>query len=91
MSLLTTPRPDEQVMSGGLLARVWYRWVAHVGAILAGKRPLQLAAYTVAALPAAAEWKRCVVVVTDDVGGEVAAVSDGTSWRRTTDRAVVTS
>ena len=31
-----------------------------------------------------------MIYVTDEAGGAVAAVSDGTNWRRTTDRAIVT-
>ena len=46
--------------------------------------------YAVADLPAAADWPRWVpVFVTDETGGAVLAFSDGTNWRRCTDRAVV--
>lgn len=45
--------------------------------------------YTVATLPAAADNPRLTVYVSDEAGGAVLAFSDGTSWRRVTDRAVV--
>ena len=52
--------------------------------------PVQLASYTVATLPAAATaGAGSQVFVTDETGGAVPAFSDGTDWRRMTDRAVV--
>lgn len=51
--------------------------------------PHILKAYTVAGLPDPAAWKGGLIIVSDEDGGEVPAWSDGTNWRRTTDRAVV--
>ena len=48
-----------------------------------------LATYTVATLPAAATYPRALIYVSDEAGGTVPAFSDGTNWRRVTDRAVV--
>ncbi len=45
--------------------------------------------YTVATLPSAATYARCTIYVGDETGGAVLAFSDGTNWRRVTDRAVV--
>ena len=45
--------------------------------------------YTVATLPSAATYARCTIYVSDESGGAVLAFSDGTNWRRVTDRAVV--
>lgn len=50
--------------------------------------PLQLAVYTVATLPSASPAGR-KIFVSDDVGGATEAFSDGTDWRRSYDRAVV--
>lgn len=47
-----------------------------------------LRTYTVATLPSAATAAR-VIYVSDESGGAVMAFSDGTNWRRVTDRAVV--
>lgn len=50
---------------------------------------LKLTRRTLAQLPSAAASKGCMLIVTDETGGEVPAWSDGTNWRRVTDRAVV--
>lgn len=42
-----------------------------------------------AALPSAATYVYGIIYVTDEAGGAVLAFSDGTNWRRVTDRAVV--
>ena len=88
---LAAPRPDEALTegNGNFLSRVWTRWVSDVSSILGGQQPFKLAEYTVATLPDAAKWSRHAVYVTDETGGEVLAVSDGTDWRRQTDRSVV--
>lgn len=52
-------------------------------------QPLPLASYTVATLPTASDWQAGLITVSDETGGYVTAFSDGTNWRRTTDRAVV--
>ena len=52
-------------------------------------QPLILAAYTVAALPAANEWLYGLIYVTNETGGAIPAFSDGTNWRRFSDRAIV--
>jgi hypothetical protein len=43
--------------------------------------------FTVANLPAVSDMR--AIVVTDESGGAVQAYSDGTNWRRVTDRAIV--
>lgn len=51
--------------------------------------PIRLQQTLVANLPSAADWSGGLVLVTDEVGGSVPAFSDGTNWRRVTDRAIV--
>lgn len=52
--------------------------------------PVQLPAFTVATLPhAASSGAGSQVYVSDESGGAVLAFSDGSNWRRVTDRAVV--
>jgi hypothetical protein len=52
--------------------------------------PLRLAASTVAGLPpAASAGAGAMIYVSNESGGAVVAFSDGTAWRRVTDRAVV--
>lgn len=48
----------------------------------------QLRSYTVAGLPSAGTAGQ-MIYVSDETGGAVPAFSDGTNWRRVTDRAVV--
>lgn len=62
-----------------------------IGRVLDGpqSRPFRLASYTVATLPAAVDWPAGLIYVSDEAGGAVPAYSDGTDWRRCTDRAVV--
>ena len=43
-------------------------------------RPLPLATYTVATLPAAASWTGAVIFVSDGAAGTKFRGSDGTSW-----------
>lgn len=50
---------------------------------------MTLPSYTVATLPSAATYVRRMIYVSDETGGAVPAFSDGTNWRRVTDRAVV--
>ncbi len=51
--------------------------------------PVRVGSYTVATLPAAIAGAGQIVFVSDETGGAVLAFSDGTDWRRVTDRAVV--
>jgi hypothetical protein len=45
--------------------------------------------FTVAGVPNAATWARGIIYVSNEAGGAVLAFSDGTNWRRVTDRAIV--
>lgn len=51
--------------------------------------PVMLASYTVSTLPTASEWERGFIYVSDESGGAIPAFSDGTNWRRVSDRAIV--
>ena len=51
-------------------------------------RQVQLTSYTVATLPVATTAAG-LIFVSDETGGAVPTFSDGTNWRRVTDRAVV--
>lgn len=50
---------------------------------------LQLPTYTVATVPSAATYVRGLIYVSNEAGGAVPAFSDGTNWRRVTDRAII--
>lgn len=52
------------------------------------ENPLLLKSYAVADLPTASLWTGAMVYVSDETGGAVPCFSDGTNWRRVTDRAI---
>lgn len=91
MSRIAAPPPTQPVLSGSAWSMPWFQWVSRVTSAVGGREPVQFPVHTVATLPEPADWPQCGVVVSDEVGGEVLAVSDGAAWRRTTDRAEVTS
>lgn len=68
--------------------QTWVLWFAKIYRILAGKEPIQLASYTVLSLPPA-EPAGQFIYVSNESGGAQTAFSDGTNWRRSTDRNVV--
>lgn len=51
--------------------------------------PRPVPGYTVLSLPDASEHPQSLVFVSDEVGGETIAFSDGTNWRRLQDLAIV--
>ena len=60
---------------------LWARYLSPLNDSLTG--------YTVATLPTASTNLGRTIFVSDETGGAVTAFSDGTNWRRTTDRAIV--
>lgn len=53
---------------------------------------IKCASYTVATTPSAsASGAGAMIYVTDDIGGATPAWSDGTNWRRASDRAIITT
>lgn len=74
----------------------WKTWAAALIRALRSNEPgegglyFKLKSYTVATLPAAGvAGTGALVYVSNEAGGAVPAFSDGTNWRRVTDRAVV--
>ena len=51
--------------------------------------PPVMPTYTVAGVPSAATYARGLIYVSNESGGAVIAFSDGSSWRRLTDRSVI--
>jgi Protein of unknown function (DUF2793) len=51
--------------------------------------PVRVKGYTVATVPSAAAGAGQIIYVSNETGGAVLAFSDGTNWRRVTDRAVI--
>ena len=78
---------------GSLIAnntlQIWFDELEQkLNANLLGKAVI-LIPYTVATLPSASECAQGLIYVSDESGGAVPAFSDGTNWRRMTDRAIV--
>lgn len=51
--------------------------------------PAVLPSYTVAGVPTASSFTGGMIYVTNETGGSIPAFSDGTNWRRVTDRAII--
>jgi len=51
--------------------------------------PVVLKTYTKTTLPSAATYINGMIIVSNDVGGLTPAFSDGTNWRRTADRNII--
>lgn len=77
--------PDKM---GQLLINAVNALIGRTGGIL-GQALGPLPEYTVATVPDAAANARCLIYVSDETDGAVVAFSDGSDWRRVTDRAVV--
>lgn len=80
---------ESQITDGTILARVASSETI-TGAWNFSTLPVRVKRYTVATLPSAATYQDGIITVSDESGGYVLAFSDGTNWRRVTDRAVVT-
>ena len=50
---------------------------------------VQLTSYIVALVPSASSFTGGMIFVSDETGGAVPAFSDGTNWRRVTDRVII--
>lgn len=55
----------------------------------AASAPVILKTYTKTNLPSAATYINGMIIVSNDTGGLTPAFSDGTNWRRTADRNVI--
>lgn len=69
----------------------WKDWATRLVQALGQPQaaPISLPAFSKTKLPSAKEGKFHMILVSDEVGGSIPAFSDGTNWRRVTDRAIV--
>jgi hypothetical protein len=81
--LLDMPPSRATVLEvGGWFSVAWVSFFASVRRMLRGDGGiLRLPAYTVAALPDAADNSRGLIYVSDGTSNKRLAVSDGTNWR----------
>jgi hypothetical protein len=73
--------------SGKTPQQLW-QWATELIDQLRKVRSTDLPSYTVATAPDVSPAGQ-LIFVTDETGGAVVAFSDGTDWRRVTDRAVI--
>jgi len=90
--IVTNPEHGEEIIVGGrasLGLQVFFdELVLRLNANLLGNAVI-LPTFTVATLPSASEFANGMIMVSDESGGAVPAFSDGSQWRRVTDRAIV--
>jgi len=74
----------------------WKTWFQSIYNRFGGSSgPFAIPGFAKANLPPANQWAStspafsALIYVTDDVGGSIIAFSDGTNWRRLTDRNVI--
>jgi hypothetical protein len=86
---LSQPPIKAPLLAGtpNIIGRGWQTWFSDLWRLVSPS--FRLPAYTVATVPPATENTGGVVYVSDETGGAVMAFSDGTNWRRVTDRAVI--
>lgn len=78
-----------QLLDGLDLSQVWALFFNNVADYLNGRKPVQLLTVSVVSMPSASENTGAMVFVQDETGGAVVAFSDGSNWRRMTDRNIV--
>tara|TARA_R110000782_G_scaffold109339_1_gene198320 strand:+ start:408 stop:680 length:273 start_codon:yes stop_codon:yes gene_type:complete len=84
--IVDTPQVGETVIVNGKLIEKLQSLFETLGFVInSGK----MNEYLLADLPDATKCKGCSLIVTNETGGYVSAISDGTNWRRSTDLAVV--
>lgn len=71
----------------GTVGNEWFKWFVSIRDRMNG--PFELQSYALADVPAAENYTGFMIYVTDESGGAVPAFSDGTDWRRVTDRSVI--
>lgn len=90
MRLKDTPINEGIISRGGTYLTVsWRLFFDRLEKLLNLSRPWELPSYTVATVPSAADYLGSIIFVSNETGGSTVAYSDGTNWRRTQDRAII--
>jgi hypothetical protein len=90
--IVNVPEHGETISTGGKASSSMQLFLDELVLAINGQLlgdALKLSAHTVSDLPDAGSWTGAMIYVSDETGGAVTAFSDGSVWRRTTDRAVV--
>lgn len=85
----TVAKNGETICARKESSGTWRTWIEPTQNLQGAYVGNRLQEFTVAGLPAASSYAGHMVAVTNETGGYVPAFSDGTNWRRVTDRAVV--
>lgn len=72
----------------GFVSSVWRSWFQDLQNFI-GNAPFPLKSYTVSTVPTASAYTGHVIYVSDETGGAQPAFSDGTNWRRFSDRTII--
>lgn len=86
MANLSIQWPKNKAFSD-LAQQLAFEWQSYFRRV--GERISALPSFTVTTLPSAADNPQMMIYVSNETGGAVPAFSDGTNWRRITDRAIV--
>jgi len=89
MEFKPPPIQEPPIHGYGRFPQTWLRWFGLIFSFLDGQEPIKLHTVTVATVPLASENASTMIYILDEVGGAIPAFSDGTNWRRVSDRAVV--
>jgi len=92
MKIITKPDHGTAIINGGMASHSLQSFFDDIESQLNNLvlgQSVRLPVYTVATLPPAANNLGGQIFVSNESGGAVPAFSDGTNWRRVTDRAVV--
>ena len=93
LKLVSIPEHGDAIVGGnGLASPAMRQFITELelklnGAVFGDALSLQI--YLVADVPDATIWTGAMIFVSDETGGSIPAFSDGTSWRRVTDRTVI--
>lgn len=83
---------ETKIEQGRRINKLWELWFSKLTKEVnaaRGEEPLILPSYTVATVPDEATYINTMIYISDESGGAVPAFSDGTNWRRVTDRAII--
>ncbi len=90
--LQNVPEHGERLIEGGIASSSMQLFLDELVLLMNGQLvgpALQLTSYEVADVPDAASWTGAMIYVSNESGGSIPAFSDGTDWRRVSDRAVI--
>jgi hypothetical protein len=80
---------QQPINQGGIISQVWVLFFNSITRLLSNTDPWQIPSFTVSGVPDATLFEGYIIYVSNESGGKTIAFSDGTNWRRTSDRNVI--